>query len=205
MSAGEFEGVNGRQRWANWRTIPRNLDGLCPARPLLALDLCCGTGDSTAVLAWHLPPGSRILGIEFQPEFVERARARAFANGRGGEVTVAFRAQSVLEPLRAHDGSELAPACVDLVNSSGAVGCHFDAEATAVLAAEVARVLAPDGLARIDAGEDGTTPAEVERIFGAFGFATERSSRSCRVDRYRQLCLRKRSRAADASGEQPAR
>jgi SAM-dependent methyltransferase len=191
MSAGEFEGVNARQRWANWRTIPRGLDGACPARPQLALDLCCGTGDSTAVLAWHLPEGSRIIGLEFQPEFVEQARTRSYAHAGGGAAEVSFRAQSVLERFRDADGGELAAGSIDLANSSGAVGCHFHADATAVLAAEIARVLRPGGLALIDAGEDGTPPAEVERIFAALGFALLRSSKSCRVDRYRQLCLRK--------------
>jgi SAM-dependent methyltransferase len=191
MSAGEFDGVNARQRWANWRTIPRNLDGHCPARPVAALDLCCGTGDSTAVLAWHLPPGSRIHGLEFHPEFVERARARGYAHASGASVEVSFGAQSVLERFRGVDGGELADGAMDLVNCSGAVGCHFHADATATLAAEVARVLGSGGLALIDAGEDGTSPAEVERIFTALGFALLRSSKSCRVDRYRQLCLQK--------------
>src|SRR5262245_20670589 len=47
----EFEAINERQAWANWRTIRRNLAGRVPRRPLRAVDLCCGTGRSTEVLA----------------------------------------------------------------------------------------------------------------------------------------------------------
>lgn len=191
MNAGEFDGVNARQRWANWRTIPRNLDGLCPDRALAAVDLCCGTGASTAVLAWHLPPGSRILGLEFQPAFVDAARRRAFARSDGAAAEVAFACQSVLETFRDADGAPLADGSIDLVNSSGAIGCHFPPADTTVLAREVARVLVPGGLALIDTGKSGTSQAEAERIFAALGFTRERASRSCRVDRYRQVCFRK--------------
>src|SRR5262245_8177039 len=65
MSADEFDAINGRQDWANWRTIPRALHtGKLPQRPLDILDLGCGTGSSTQVLAWHCHPRSRILGYE---------------------------------------------------------------------------------------------------------------------------------------------
>lgn len=55
MSAAEFDAINGRQDWANWRTIPRALSGHVPDRPLRILDLGCGTGSSTQVLAWYAP------------------------------------------------------------------------------------------------------------------------------------------------------
>ncbi len=53
MTEAEFDAVNGRQDWANWRTIPRALNGHVPMRPLRILDLGCGTGGSTRVLAWY--------------------------------------------------------------------------------------------------------------------------------------------------------
>src|SRR6476620_4243359 len=55
MTVNEFEMINARQQWANWRTIPRNLNGRLPNRPLRAIDLCCGTGQSTEVLSHYLP------------------------------------------------------------------------------------------------------------------------------------------------------
>ena len=59
-------------------------------RPLLAdpaariLDLCCGTGDMTAALLAHRPPaGEAILGGDFAPEMLARARVKhARANAR---------------------------------------------------------------------------------------------------------------------------
>ncbi len=203
MTSGEFAAINARQRWANWRTIPRNLDGVCPNRPLSVIDLCCGIGDSTAVLAWYVPPGSSILGLEYNPDFVARARARAYRDDAARDVRVAFIAQSVLERFRSEANSDvksdvksdeaqdLATASVDLVNSSGAVGCHFDVAATTTLASEVARVLAPGGIALIDAGDQGTSEADVERVFTLAGFQRLRHARSCAFDRYIQICFKK--------------
>src|SRR5688572_13470296 len=50
MSPADFDGINARQRWANWHVIPRNLDGRLPSGPVRAIDLCCGVGHSTEVL-----------------------------------------------------------------------------------------------------------------------------------------------------------
>src|SRR5881628_1782958 len=47
MSQAEFDAINGRQDWANWRTIPRALSGHLPNRPWNVADLGCGTGSST--------------------------------------------------------------------------------------------------------------------------------------------------------------
>jgi SAM-dependent methyltransferase len=191
MQPWELEGINARQAWANWRTIPRNLEGRVNGRPLDALDLCCGTGQSTEVLAYYLPPGSSILGLEYHPHFVEAARSRSYRARSGGPAQVHFRAQSVLETFRDTGGSALRDQSVDVVNSSGAVGCHFDGDATAVLADEVARVTRPGGLALIDSGRAGTGEREVRRLFEARGFRSVGRAWSCAFDRYVQLCLRK--------------
>jgi SAM-dependent methyltransferase len=189
----EFEAINGRQAWANWRTIRRNLDGRLPRRAVTAVDLCCGTGGSTEVLAYHLEWGSSILGLDANPRFVAAAQSRLYLTSQGAVARVAFRCQSVLEPLR-NEALQLVPdASVDLVNSSGAVGCHFDADATSVLAAEVARVVRPGGLALIDCGPDGTRPSELRSIFRAHGFTPIHRARSCPFDRYWQVCFRKAS------------
>jgi SAM-dependent methyltransferase len=196
MDPWEFEGINARQAWANWRTIPKNLGAArASGRRLRAADLCCGTGQSTAVLAFHLARGSEILGLEFSPRLACVARSRQYLTSDGRRASVFFRAQSVLETFRDADGVPLAEASVDLVNSSGAVGCHFDAEATRVLAAEVARVLRPSGVAMIDSGRSGTSPHDVERIFTREGFFLLNRARSCFLDPYLQLCFRKGSRA----------
>ncbi len=194
METWEFEGVNARQAWANWRTIPRNLHGRIPPYPIRAVDLCCGTGQSTAVLAHYLAPGSEILGLEFSPRFVALARSRSYLTAEGTDARVWFHAQSVLETFRDPEGAELADGSVDLVNSSGAVGCHFDVEATADLADEVARVVRPGGLALIDSGPFGSSPEEVRRIFERGGFERRHEARSCFLDSYLQICFRKRKR-----------
>jgi SAM-dependent methyltransferase len=196
MEAWEFEGVNARQAWANWRTIPKNLTGRAPARPVRALDLCCGTGQSTAVLAYHLEPGTRILGLEYSPRFVGVARSRAYLDRDGREARVRFREQSVLETFRDVDGQPIREASVDLVNSSGAVGCHFDRDSTAALAAEVSRVVRPGGLALVDSGHSGTSSRDVRALFASAGFVERHAARSCFLDPYLQICFEKAARSS---------
>ncbi len=95
----------------------------------------------------------------------------------------------MLETFRDASGAELHAGSVDLVNSSGAVACHFTPEATATLAREIARVLAPDGVALIDAGAEGTPPRDLERIFAEHGFRARRAVRSCWLDRAVQIAF----------------
>lgn len=192
MDDADFVHVNARQAWANWRTIPRSLDGRLPARPVAGIDLCCGVGDSTAVLAWCCPPGSRVHGLEISADFVARARRRAYHDHDGRAATVTFGVQSVLEPWRDEDGAVFAESSLDLVNASGAVGCHFDRAACRTLVAECARVLRPGGIATIDAGPSGTDATTLHRLFADAGFRLEARHRSCPLDQYRQLCLRRR-------------
>lgn len=188
MSESEFEGINARQRWANWRTIPRNLAGRLPERPCRAVDLCSGAGHSAEVLAYYLPPGSEILGLEFNPVFVAYASRRDYRGPDGQRARVAFHPQSVLDEFRDERGLRLLDGSVDLVNSCGALGIHFDAASVDALAAEIARVLRPGGLATIDAG----TPRrrkEIIRIFEQRGFETRSCAKSCLFDRYAQIGL----------------
>jgi SAM-dependent methyltransferase len=191
LTPAEFDGINARQRWANWRVIPRNLDARLTSAPVAAIDLCCGVGHSTEVLAFYLSPGSRILGLEYNPRFVEAARRRDFRDENGESADVQFREQSVLETFRRPDGEVVPADSIDFVNSSGAVGCHFDGTATAALLDEVARVLRPGGLATIDSGPDGTSPGELIGLAARRGFEPLNRARSCVFDRFEQVCLRK--------------
>lgn len=191
MDPVDFATINGRQAWANWRTIPRNLSGRLTGRPVRVLDLCCGSGDSTAVLAHFCPSGSRILGIEFNPRFVAIAQRRHFRDRFGSPASVAFRSQSVLEPFRDEDGGLLPAHSVDLVNASGAIGCHFDTAATERVAVECSRVLRSGGHALMDVGREGTSARELLDVFIPRGFVLVGQARSCALDRCRQLCLLK--------------
>ncbi|HYG74719.1 MAG TPA: class I SAM-dependent methyltransferase [Planctomycetota bacterium] len=192
MSRAEFEAINARQRWANWRTIPRGISGLLPNRPLTIIDLCCGTGDSTAVLAYYAHPGSRIVGLENNPAFVTEARSRSFWDERGHPCTVTFNVQSVLEKFRDADGQIFQDGSVDWINCCGAIGCHFDKEATRKLSDEIARVLRPRGLATLDSGESGTSEQDLTAIMLARQMKPVHRAKSCIFDRYTQVCFQRR-------------
>jgi len=192
MSVDEFEGINLRQQWSNWHTIPRNLNGRVPEHPLYALDLCCGVGHSTEVLACYLPTDSVILGLEYNFNFVARARGRVYLDKSKNSVKVRFNTQSVLETFREESGVPIETGVVDLVNCSGAVGCHFDAQGSSRLAHEIARVLRPGAIAMIDSGRNGTSSEELTRIFKDSNLTRIHATRSCFADPYLQIVFQKK-------------
>ncbi|MFG0330343.1 MAG: class I SAM-dependent methyltransferase [Phycisphaerales bacterium] len=191
MSVHDFSWVNARQAWANWRTIPRSLRAAALPSPVAAIDLCCGVGDSTAVLAAWLPSGSSILGLDVEERFIEFARSRDFRDRAGEPAQVEFRAQSVLEPFTEARGERLQDSSVDLINSCGAVGCHFDLNAVHQLVEESDRVLRPGGVAMMDAGPHGVNPDQLREIWTERGFEFIQMTRSCSVDRSRHVSVRK--------------
>lgn len=192
LQPADFQTINAIQRWANWRTIPRNLSGRITSQPLMALDLCSGTGDSTRVLACYLPAGSRILGMEIDPRFVDQARRGSYVSFDHQPQDVRFVVQDVLAPFRDSHGQLIDDRSVDLINVSGAVAVHFDKQSTQALAAQCARVMQPGGLALVDSGYEGASPRVVRNSFEQQGFVMEHKARSCFVDMSWQLCLRYR-------------
>jgi SAM-dependent methyltransferase len=152
MTAEEFDTINGRQDWANWRTIPRALSRHVPDRPLRVLDLGCGSGGSTRVLAFYCPVGSRILGYELAGPLVEVARRRTYRHRSGRPADVAFICQGVTETFREPDHLPVAEASVDVVNASGVVGHHLNGQTVRLLAGECDRILVPGGVALLDVG-----------------------------------------------------
>lgn len=191
MSVPEFDAINGRQMWANWRTVPRSLAGRIPASPVVAIDLCCGDGASTAVLAWWLPTGSVILGYEADERLARAGDSRVFRARDGSRAAVRIFARSVMEPFRDADDRLLEDGSVDVVNACGAFGCHFAPAQTALVMNEVARVLAPGGHAFIDAGSAGTSARELAMLAGGRGLSVVGRARSCLFDRHPQIALRK--------------
>ena len=141
MSEAEFNSINGRQDWANWRTIPRALNGHVADKPLRALDLGCGTGSSTQVLAWYLPAGSHITGYELAAPLLEFAQRRRYPNRVGHPANVDFACQGVTETLREPSGDIVAQGSVDVVNASGVVGHHLNAATMRPLVKELCRVM----------------------------------------------------------------
>lgn len=191
MNLPEFEGINARQKWANWRTIPKNILPLLGHEPLNAIDLCCGTGDSTEVLACYLPEGSTLLGLEYNENFARAARSRTYLDQHRKPVQVEFHVQSVLETFRDAHGHQIDAESVDLVNCCGAVGSHFDQHSTDKLVREITRVLKEGGIANVDSGPPGTTKKQVIEIFKRHGFELVSKSKSSFLDLFTELCFRK--------------
>lgn len=187
MTLEEFDAINARQRWANWRTIPRNLSGRIPNRPLRVIDLCCGIGQSTEVLAYYLPAGSSILGLEYNAQFVGLAKKRIYRDATGSQAPVSFRAQSVLDPFGVEAKS------IDLVNCSGAIGSHFDPQATEVLLREIARVTHTGSVVMLDCGAKGTDHHTLVGLAEKQGFEKTGLKKSHFLDIYPQVCFVKKS------------
>ena len=176
MSQAEFDAINGRQDWANWRTIPRALSGHVPDRPLRVLDLGCGSGSSTRVLAFYAPLGSHITGYEIAEPMLDFARRREYRQRNGTLANVDFVCQGVTQPLREPNGG------VDLINASGVVGHHLTPATIPPLIAEMQRVLTPTGVAMLDVGP--TMPGrELQRLMAEVNFSYSGYYRSWFADR----------------------
>lgn len=152
MTPEEFDAINGRQDWANWRTIPRALSGHVPDRALRVLDLGCGTGSSTRVLAYYCPAGSRITGFELAAPLIEVGRRRSYCRRSGEPVDVSFVCQGMTETFQEDDHQPVPPTSVDLVSASGVVGHHLNSNMVVPVAQEIRRVLRPGGTALLDVG-----------------------------------------------------
>jgi SAM-dependent methyltransferase len=186
MSTDEFDAVNGRQEWANWRVLPIILKGPLPARPVQAVDLGCGTGASTQALAACCPAGSHILAIERSARFIKRALTRDY-RFRGVEpCDVQLRQQSIARPWRYSNGVRLGHGEIDVVVSCGVLGHHFNRWTVGPVLAELRRVLRPSGLACLDVGP-ALSQEEMTKSMAALGFRPIANARSCLFDRNHHL------------------
>jgi SAM-dependent methyltransferase len=198
MSATDFDAINGPQAWANWRTIPRAMNGHVQNLPLRVLDLGCGSGSSTRVLAFYSPDGSHLTGYEFAVP-LELARRRHYVHRSGKAAHVDFVCQGVTETLRQPDGAAVPDGSVDLVNASGIVGHHLNPRTIGPLLAELRRLLAPAGIALLDVGP--TMPASVlRRLMAEAGFAYLGHYRSWLGDRTGALVFRRLRLSARGPG-----
>jgi len=169
MSVRDFEDVNGPQEWFNRHVIPRAVRGQSRARPWRIVDLGCGSGGSSGILLANAPAGSRLVGYDVCPTLLERARHRAYRDAGGTPVTARFVCQSITEPLRTEAGGRLPAGSIDLAHSAGVVGHHLSLAGVRALARELRRVLAPDGVAILDAGPR-MTPDRLQRVLLDAGF-----------------------------------
>lgn len=190
MSDRDFDAINARQDWANWRTIPRVLSNHVPARPVRVIDLGCGAGGSTRVLAFYCAAGSRLTGYELVQPFVDIARRRDYRHRDGEPALVDFVCQPITTVLRTADGDTLPNCSVDLASSSGIVGHHLDARSVLPLIAELRRVIAPDGIATLDAGPE-LPVDELTKTLAEHGFVCVGSKKSWLFDPTAQLIFRK--------------
>lgn len=190
MDAREFDAINGRQEWANWRTIPRGMNGNVPDRPLHALDLGCGTGGSTRVLAFYCPLGSQIIGYEVAAPLLEIARLRMYQHQSGSRAEVTFCCQGVTQTLRRADSAPIPDQSVDLVNASGVVGHHLNASTIQPLITELQRVLRNGGIALLDVGPT-LSAAPLTMLMKEAGFQRLGHHPSCLLDLNGQVVFRK--------------
>jgi SAM-dependent methyltransferase len=131
-----------------------------PALPAgTALDLGCGTGDSSIYLAQH---GWRVTGVDYVPQALDKARAKAAAN----KASVDFVRADVTRLSSAGLGNNFG-----LIVDNGCLHNMSDSDRDAYVR-EVSAVAAPDARLLIVAfapggrfGVRGVGPAEMERRF----------------------------------------
>lgn len=152
MDEEKFDGINARQDWVNWRLIPKALNGRISSGPVNVIDLGCGPGSSTKILAHYINPDSNILGIDLAPNLIARAKKESYCHHSGKTVTPDFVTGSATETFRNAVGTPVAANSVDFVNSSGIVGHYLDTPKMASLAGELQRVVKKGGHASLDNG-----------------------------------------------------
>lgn len=127
--------------------------------PGTALDLGCGTGDTSIYLAQN---GWRVTGVDFAPRALRIARAKAQA----GKVSVRFVCADIAQVAAAGLGNDF-----DLVTDNGCLHGMNDHD-RGVYAAQVNAVTGPDSRLLIVAfapgalfGVRGVDQAEIARLF----------------------------------------
>jgi len=63
------------------RRVAKKFSAILHTSNARVLDLCCGTGDLAFAFRKEAPQGAEILGSDFVPEMLARARAKAAASG----------------------------------------------------------------------------------------------------------------------------
>ncbi|CAK0754045.1 putative Class I SAM-dependent methyltransferase [Gammaproteobacteria bacterium] len=195
MDDNTFSAINGAQEWVNWRQIPRALQGRIRENAALIVDLGCGPGSSTRILAWYGMPAWRIIGVDFSEDLIGRARhlasSGAFRTAAGERLAVEFIAGSVTEPLHDASGKLLADHSVDYVNSSGVVGHHLSEDSFEYLAKELKRIVKCGSFVALDSGPHLKGRA-ICRIMKKFDFVLRTRVRSVPFDPRPQLVFQKK-------------
>jgi SAM-dependent methyltransferase len=143
----------------NLQDLVEGTSGTPPLPAGIALDLGCGTGDSSIYLAQH---GWKVTGVDFVPQALEKARAKAAG------LSINFVHADVTHLSQAGIGADF-PLIVD----NGCLHNMSDNDRDAYVR-EVSAVAAPDARLLIVAflpggrfGVRGVDPAEMERRFAS--------------------------------------
>jgi SAM-dependent methyltransferase len=143
------------------RSLVEGSDGSPALTPGAALDVGCGTGDTSIYLAQH---GWRVIGVDFVPKAVDKARAKGGAAG----VTVDFRQGDATrltgEGVGSGFGLIVDQGCFHGMSDSDRD--RYVAEVTAVAAPD-ARLLLVEFTPGGAIGVPGVDQAEIERRFAA--------------------------------------
>jgi SAM-dependent methyltransferase len=185
MTSDEFARINACQAWADWRVIPPLIEKVDAPRPWRIIDLGCGQGISTEVLAWCCPAGSSLLGYDLSESALDVAKKRAYRHWDGSPANVYFKVQEVDQPWRDSDENIIENSSVTVVNASGFFGHHLAEERLMKIADEIHRVLAPGGWALLDSGPQ-LGRRKLERMMSARGFTLQLHRRSWWLDRWGQ-------------------
>jgi SAM-dependent methyltransferase len=192
MSEDEFDSINAPQEWQNTRFIPRVIQSLRLTEPVIAVDLGCGSGQSSQVLGSQLPPGSTLLGYDICDRLVARAAHRTYRDILGAPLKARFMNQSIAQPLNDPLGRRLNAGSVGLVHAAGVVGHHLSAADVGAMTAEIARVLVPTGSAVLDAGP-AMPRARLQKVLAAYGFAVWDTLRAVPCASHHMLVFRRRA------------
>lgn len=178
LTPDEFHFVNMRQHWAAWRVIPRSLSSVVIDRPISAIDLCCGIGESTRVLSHFLTPGSRILGIDSDARFIAQAKDTQSTDA----IHCDYRVQSVLMPWQNENGIVVPPASIDLVHSIGALAFHFTTLEIEIIVKNAVRVLRLGGVLILDMRRFSRERGRLLNLISTLGFKHVKCTSSCLFD-----------------------
>jgi SAM-dependent methyltransferase len=192
MTEDEFDAINGPQEWQNRRFIPRLIQSLRLREPMIAVDLGCGSGQSSQVLASQLPAGSTLLGYDLCDRLLARAAQRTYRDVAGAPLKTRFMNQSIAQPLHNPEGRLLDNESVGLVHAAGVVGHHLAEADVRAMAAEISRCLKLTGWVVLDAGP-AMPRSFLQEILAAHGFAVRQTLRAVPCASHHVLVFQRRS------------
>lgn len=155
LRGADFDEYNLPQVWVERRQIPQAVHGRVPMRDAVVLDLGCGPGTSTEVLAYFADPSWTIIGYDLVEHSIKAARERAarggFRSRAGTVIHPLFECQNIAQPLLLR-GQPLKEGTVDFVISGGVVGLYLRPADVEKLIRDLRRIVKPGGYVALDSG-----------------------------------------------------